>query len=429
MSEENKKTGEALKRESSHNIKRLRIRRFNKGEPCDNMINPNTRVNQLDATLLDQELFNNLSKQTLSIFNKIAPIYKTQYSNEIDFILRTLLFKFTVWDKNQSYGLFLQNLKFKNLNQVKKLSYYTVFILGYYLSQKLQSFIYNDDDDDELDENRNQSKFKKFVLMLFRKSYINLSKLYKILSFLNFIDFLITGNYQSLNLRLLNIKISIFSIELAKLNKGNISFEFQNRQLIWNTFLEFILFILPIFQKSKFQSQFNRLLNFRNTQPPESSALKYNHLKEKQCAICFENNANKIHDYLITNPYVTNCNHIYCYICLLTKLENAKNFGEQWKCLRCGTKVEYCEPYDNVDKDAIEFKIEEDEFDEKKNENESESESESDDEKKGLQRDDESDEDEDEDEDDEDEDEDDDNDEYDDEMNSADEEFDDFEEL
>lgn len=386
------------------------------------MINPNTRVNQLDATLLDQELFNNLSKQTLSIFNKIAPIYKTQYSNEIDFVLRTLLFKLTVWDKNQSYGLFLQNLKFKNLNQVKKLSYFTVFILGYYLSQKLQSFIYNDDEDD--DESRNQSKFKRFILTVFRKSYINLSKLYKILSFLNFIDFLITGNYQSLNLRLLNIKISIFSIELAKLNKGNISFEFQNRQLIWNTFLEFILFILPIFQNSKFQSQFNKLLNFRNTQPPESSVLKYNHLKEKQCAICFENNANKIHDYLITNPYVTNCNHIYCYICILTKLENAKNFGEQWKCLRCGAKVEYCEPYENVDVDAIEFKVEADEFDEKRVvESESESEGDdSDDEKGGLLRDRDS-------EDDDDDDDDEEDGEYDDEMNSADEEFDDFEEL
>ncbi len=330
------------------------------------MINPNTRVNQLDATLLDQELFNNLSKQTLSIFNKIAPIYKTKYSNEIDFILRTLLFKFTVWDKNQSYGLFLQNLKYKNLNMMKKLSYYTVFILGYYLSQKLQSFIYNDD---EFEEDANQSKLKKFMIGLFKKSYINLSKLYKIMSFLNFIDFLITGNYQSLNLRLLNIKINIFSIELAKLNKGNISFEFQNRQLIWNTFLEFILFILPIFQNSKFQSQFNKLLNFRNSSTqPDTSVLKYNHLKEKQCAICFENNANKIHDYLITNPYKTNCNHLYCYVCILGKLEHAKNIGEPWKCLRCGENVEYCQPYDNIDPDAIEFQVGQDEEDEKSKE-------------------------------------------------------------
>lgn len=335
------------------------------------MINPNTRVNQLDATLLDQELFNNLSKQTLSIFNKIAPIYKTKYSNEIDFILRSLLFKFTVWDKSQSYGLFLQNLKYKNLDKIKKLSYYTVFILGYYLSQKLQSFIYNDDE--VVEQDANESRVKRFIVWFFKKSYINLSKLYKILSFLNFIDFLITGNYQSLNLRLLNIKIRIFSIELAKLNKGNISFEFQNRQLIWNTFLEFILFILPIFQNSKFQSQFNKLLNFRNSSiQPKNSILKFNHLKEKQCAICFDNNVNKIHDYLITNPYITNCNHVYCYICILSKLEHAKNMNEQWKCLRCEHEVEFCQPYDNVDPEAIEFQIEEEEivkkedYDEKK---------------------------------------------------------------
>ncbi|CCH43194.1 Peroxisome assembly factor 1 [Wickerhamomyces ciferrii] len=344
------------------------------------MINPNTRVSQLDATLLDQELFNNLSKQTLSIFNKIAPIYKTKYSNEIDFILRSLLFKFTVWDKDQSYGLFLQNLKYKNLNLIKKISYYLVFILGYYLSQKLQSFIYNDEDLDPGYGGAN-SRLKNFFIKIFKKSYINLSKLYKILSFLNFIDFLITGKYQSLNLRLLNIKINIFSVELAKLNKGNISFEFQNRQLIWNTFLEFILFILPIFQNSKFQNQFKKLLNFnKSSNTINSKSLKFDHLTEKQCAICYENGSNRIHDFLITNPYKTNCGHIYCYICILTKLETSKNMGENWECLRCNSKVEYCKAYEDIDTKAIKFELGSDDDDEDDEKVDSESEIESDDE-------------------------------------------------
>lgn len=314
------------------------------------MLTPSTRVNQLDATLLDQELYNNLLSQSLSIFNKVAPIYKTKYNNEIEFILRSLMFKFTVWDRSQSYGLFLQNLKFKNLTKLKKIAYYLVFICGYYVSKKINPLIYDDD--------LTFKGVKGKIWKLFKKSYTFGTKLYKILSFLNFIDFLITGNYQSLNLRLLNIKITLFSIELAKLNKGNISFEFQNRQLIWNTFLEFIVFALPIFQNSKFQSIIQKLL-YRNNNDNDNIQ-KYAHLKEKQCSICFENNSNEINNYLITNPYKTNCNHLYCYVCILGKLEHAKIMDEKWRCHICNSPVEYAKPFNDIDSNMILFELESD---------------------------------------------------------------------
>jgi peroxin-2 len=261
------------------------------------------------------------------------------------------MFKFTVWDKSQSYGLFLQNLKFKNLTKLKKIAYYLVFILGYYVSKKLSGIIYSDDDE----QSPRFAGIKGRLWKLFKSGYIFGEKAYKVLSFLNFIVFLITGKYQSLNLRLLNIKITVFSIELAKLNKGNISFEFQNRQLIWNTFLEFVIFTLPIFQNSKFQSIFQRLLN-RNDNSSNNSA-KFNHLKERQCSICYENENNKFNDYVITNPYKTNCGHLYCYVCILGKLENAKIMDEKWKCHRCDSDVEYALPFDDVDENSVLFKL------------------------------------------------------------------------
>ena len=46
----------------------------------------------------------------------------------------------------------------------------------------------------------------------------------------------------------------------------------------------------------------------------------------------------------ITNPYETvPCGCIYCFVCLVQKLEGEE--GEGWVCLRCGEIVKKCKPW------------------------------------------------------------------------------------
>lgn len=65
-----------------------------------------------------------------------------------------------------------------------------------------------------------------------------------------------------------------------------------------------------------------------------------------------------IEDNLITNPYITNCGHLYCYYCIINKLDDYNELnggvlvdkvsddGTHWNCLRCGKPVLFCKPYD-----------------------------------------------------------------------------------
>ncbi|CEP24144.1 unnamed protein product [Cyberlindnera jadinii] len=274
------------------------------------------RVTQLDAHLLDDELLTHLSSQI------------SDYREEVTLLLKLLLYKLTIGNKDQSYGMFLMNLKYKNLHSWKKHIYVLSLVMGNYVGTKLSSIMY--------DEDTWRSKW-----------YRTLERGYQLLDAGNFLVFLVKGVYPNLLMRLLDIKMSYNSLELAK-QKGDVSYEFQNRQLIWNTFLEFILFILPILKNSQISAIFTKLLAKPSTGKLDS--IEFKHLKERECAICFETSGKKQR---IVNPVETNCGCKYCYVCLVTKLDGANNSKEKWQCLKCGSPVEYASPYVDVDEAAI----------------------------------------------------------------------------
>lgn len=83
-------------------------------------------------------------------------------------------------------------------------------------------------------------------------------------------------------------------------------------------------------------------------------------LPERTCAICFSESSpedvlnnpggagatasagNSAND--VTNPYeAVECGHVYCYVCLMSKIELEE--GEGWGCLRCNAIVKRCRPW------------------------------------------------------------------------------------
>jgi len=93
---------------------------------------------------------------------------------------------------------------------------------------------------------------------------------------------------------------------------------------------------------------------------------KYWPLSEDQCAICAEDASFSITDphhdiyttaavsipsssaepnnepprYPIQTPYISSCEHIYCYVCLSERMLRAADDGERgWECLRCENMV------------------------------------------------------------------------------------------
>jgi peroxin-2 len=54
-------------------------------------------------------------------------------------------------------------------------------------------------------------------------------------------------------------------------------------------------------------------------------------LPERFCGICFSQGRE---GRLVTNPYVGECGHVYCYACLIGEVVGEE--GDGWGCLRCG---------------------------------------------------------------------------------------------
>lgn len=285
---------------------------------------PTNRVIKLDSTALDESIFGMLGEQLKHMLSskqlpRSLQRIQTHHSDEISLALKLLIFKLTMWNRNSSYGLTLQNLKMAHITTSKKIILLGI-LLGGYISRKVSSLLFS-------------SESKHTAVFLFKKLSISISRLLDVCSLANYLHFLVSGRFPTIIYRLLGIGFSPINIHtsVGGFSSGDsISYEFQNRQLVWNTLTEFIIFIVPLITVPK---SIKTMLKANQT---TSDYTFYSGLQRNYCAICYENSGN-LADSLITNPYMASpCNHIYCYICILERFSAQ---GE-WNCLRCGTQVQ-----------------------------------------------------------------------------------------
>ncbi|CAH2356033.1 hypothetical protein CLIB1423_44S00122 [[Candida] railenensis] len=335
---------------------------------------PSPRVSQLDAHILDSELSSLLKQQLVSIFQLHTTSWWT-YNQHPEFwtlLLNLLVFRLTVWKNGSSYGLSLQNLKLANFKNGKLIGYnkrslLCAILVGEYIFQKFESYLYSKDEA-EISATRSKGILQRALNFLVKnrdKLLTKINETLKIVNLLNFILFLVNGKFPTVVHRLLGISLTPVVTDLLKFNGDNVNFEFQNRQLVWNVMTEFLVFILPLLKLKSMRRRFNRLvsggkkeLNYGN----ESKITPYTNLPISQCAICIENSVKERSRpstatdglFPITNPYITNCGHIYCYVCISTRF-NAMEIsdGENDICLRCSKKLESFREFDDIDKTAI----------------------------------------------------------------------------
>lgn len=344
---------------------------------------PSPRVSQLDAHILDSELISLLKEQLTSIFQLHSTSWWTydQHPELWSLLLNLMVFRLTVWKSGSSYGSLLQNLKLTDFRKGKLIGYtkrslLCAVLVGDYLYSKLQSYLYSIE---ESEASRNVSKFrlinsvKTFFITHKSKILSNLNDCFKLLNLINFTLFLVNGRYPSLSHRLFGVSLTPIVTDLLKFNGNKVNFEFQNRQLVWNVMTEFLVFILPLMQLGKLKRMTKKIMSpYKKGQRHETGNTPvftpYTNLPVSQCAICHNNNdiaatsSNKNSSInsscMVTNPYVTNCGHIYCYICIATKFNSLENSDSYYEgCLRCGMKLqwfkEHGENEGEKDEDAI----------------------------------------------------------------------------
>lgn len=343
---------------------------------------PQPRVGQLDASILDGELFELLKAQALTVFDLYRTEVKEKYTPEILLLLKLVIFKLTVWDHSATYGAKLQNLVFvdgrsksvsrKPLSVAQKAGYCVLVVGGGYLWSKLEDKIsamsYREQEANESDpENypvyRNTRVARYFTASRLRKISDSLSYAWSVSTLFNFVCFLYSGRYSTLILRLLKIRLVPSTRTLTR----QVSFEFQNRQLVWNALTEFLVFIIPLLNLPKLKRQTSKLvtnlksLGSSNTPETVDDKGQLYFLSEKTCAICYSSVSNDPNatgsgsahfNTDVTNPcQCVPCGHVYCYVCLSSKLVEFE--GQGWNCLRCNATVVKMKQFEDIRLDAV----------------------------------------------------------------------------
>nr|CAB3461865.1 unnamed protein product [Digitaria exilis] len=260
-----------------------------------------SRVNQFDAARLDVEMSAMLKEQLVKVFSLMKPGLLFQYEPELDAFLEFLIWRFSIWVDKPTPGNALMNLRYRDeraapiigkegiamsiselhlmdsmcfsvrtglegpgLSVSQKIFYCISFVGGQYIWSRLQSF----------------SAFRRWgdseQRPLARRAWglmQNAEGLYRAVSFFNLLLFLYGGRYKTIVERILKARLVYGS---PNMNRA-VSFEYMNRQLVWNEFSEMLLLLLPLLNSSSVKKF---LLPFSKDKAGGSSG------DEADCPIC-----------------------------------------------------------------------------------------------------------------------------------------------
>lgn len=336
---------------------------------------PAFRVGQVDAELLDDELLNLLRNQAGEGLKLFGAHLKDDWNAEISVILRSFLWKLSIWDHGASYGASLQGLKYvdareknssaqSSATKLQRAVYGILTVGGRYAWTRWEDHL-----------SSLESGYDEPTPLFKRLSRLTtfLGTTHNIAAFISFLIFLYNGKYRTLTDRLLRMRLVPSSNQTSR----EVSFEFLNRQLVWHAFTEFLLFLLPLVGISRWRRWIERawkktkatIVNIASGSKSDEDADELpqgelSFLPERTCAVCYQDQnpaggqseqdvisagantgiiGNASTD--ITNPYSTiECGCIYCFVCLARRIEAEE--GEGWVCLRCGEVVRECKPWD-----------------------------------------------------------------------------------
>lgn len=212
-------------------------------------------------------------------------------------MLKALIFQISIGSRNYSYGQQLQNLTFPNLSRTKKLLFLSLSVLLPYMMQRwfvFCAFFKRRFRGETPPDNPEPATLRRLH---------SLEKLFQLLNTINFLVFLWNGSYVTLLHRILGIQQNYLKRQMAR----NVGFEYMNRQLIWNGFTEFMLFIMPMVPVTRIARTAKRVtsaaLSLFRLAPPTYATSQ---IDDTICPICQST---------INIPYETNCKHKYCYYC------------------------------------------------------------------------------------------------------------------
>ncbi|GAA5981395.1 hypothetical protein JCM10908_004093 [Rhodotorula pacifica] len=252
-----------------------------------------SRVAQLDADLLDGELESILNASVSAALDGVKSAGGRSWQPEYVAMLRLAVLKLSLWESNATYGASLQNLRYRDegkhaasgthvgdsgLSTLQKTAYTALVVLPPYLQSRLQDRMLESSWADEplplswfslidLRRLRARGRRREDELALWKREWKRAAwellsageRLGALLGLANLLIFLYNGKYRTLIDRVLKMRL----VYARRAFTPNVSFEFLNRQLVWEAFTEFLLFLLPLINLHRFRLRVAKAISSR----------------------------------------------------------------------------------------------------------------------------------------------------------------------
>lgn len=293
------------------------------------------RIFQLDALQLEGEVITIL-KTALNKVLSIEPLerFRFHYPDELQLALQIALFKFGVWDTNQSVWDRMQNLIYRNERTVITAAPLAVVWtpgcaptrwqkIGHLCLTSLLPYVFRKVMQRALEENwaaEGGWKARWYRWLRWVQAAAAATKL------VHMLVFFMEGKYRTLADRLLGMRLVHGDQQMRRL----VNLAYLNQYVSWSTWSSFLQVLLPLLRVGQMWDSVSSvggsfLANVSSGQVP---------LREGYCNLCRE-------------PAVlgvkSNCGHLFCYHCLQSRVSPSHNpdSGRSFPCPACGAAVSH----------------------------------------------------------------------------------------
>ena len=300
------------------------------------------RVSQIDAGRLDVELTSLLREQFLRIFSRVQPGAVARAAPELNLGLDALVFYFTVWSHRPTPGMALMNLRYRDERRVRggksgmegerlttsqRLAAFAALAGGRYAWAKLSRAA---SVGRWADEPTHTARHRAWRL-------IQVAELaHGAASLANFITFLRDGKFRSPWERAARARLVYAAPDAARV----VSFEYLNRQLVWQELSELALFVLPIVsaharrwreaarggRRARAAAAAARRARRARAPTPDGGSAASAESRVSRAAPCVACARSPV-----THPFVLEpCGHVVCYYCAAARAAKAQSDGARF---------------------------------------------------------------------------------------------------
>lgn len=264
-----------------------------------------SRINQIDATQLDHEIYEIFRTQSKQITKNIQPGIIDKWQPELDVSIKFLIWYYSLRKGDATFGQQLLNLKYDRFNERKAFFHFLLATLPKYIQERIIDSQYI-----VISQNNKLKIYFEWTANIIR-----------ILELMNLILFLHRGSQPNLIERLLRI-----SSQSAITNRlRNIGYSYMTRELLWHGLIELFTIGLPMVNFYYIKQKLNQLWSRRNVSGK---------IVNIQPTLNLSTNCPHCHQRPIL-PRYAGCQHIFCYYCLQAYFTATDTFP----CPECGTNL------------------------------------------------------------------------------------------